>query len=696
MKASEQPFLKFLQGTNQFVVPIYQRRYNWTTDECGQLWSDIVRIVKGDYPGGHFVGSIVYIESGLFQVGPVPKLLIIDGQQRLTTLSLLIAALARDLAAKDSGSDISARKLTNYYMVNSEEEGDERKKLVLTRGDRETLGALLDERDLPEPHARRIVQNFEFFAEKIREADLDPDELYDRGLQKLMIVNIALDRTHDNPQLIFESLNSTGLALTQTDLIRNFVLMALEPEQQENLYSNYWYPMEQSFGAEADAGLFDRYVRDFLTLRTGRIPNIDQIYSAFKEYTRESPQTVTELLAELHRFSRYFVSMALEREQDAGLRNALIDINTLRVDVAYPFLLHVYDLYARNGIEAKDLLRILRLIETYVFRRVICGIPTNTLNKTFASLSSLVVPGNPVESIEAAFLLKDSYRRFPADEEFSREFVAKDIYNLRSRNYLLRKLENHGRKEIADVESYTIEHVMPQNPDLSQEWKEALGPDWEEVRARYLHTIGNLTLTGYNSELSDRAFKDKRDMVGGFRDSPIRLNQDLAKLKTWDRAEIERRGGSMAKRALQIWASPVLAEPVLELYRPTALDTDEHYGLSDHPHLTGPVLALFEELRKRILNIDSSVREDVRKLYIAYKSASNFVDVIPQGTALKLSLDLTIGDLNDPQGIARDVSGIGHWGNGSVEVRLATSNQLDYVMDLVHQAYEQQSEVAES
>jgi uncharacterized protein with ParB-like and HNH nuclease domain/predicted transport protein len=696
VKASEQPFLKFLQGTNQFVVPIYQRRYSWTTDECSQLWDDIVRIVKGNYPGGHFVGSIVYIESGLFQVGPVPKLLIIDGQQRLTTLSLLIAAFARELKRTNPESDISERKLVNYYLVNPEEEGDEHRKLILTRGDRETLDALLDARPLPDLTARRLRNNFEFFVEKIRHSEIPPDDFYDRGLQKLMIVNISLDRTHDNPQLIFESLNSTGLELTQADLIRNFVLMALEPGQQEELYNNYWYPMEQSFGTDAYAAYFDRFVRDFLTLKTGRIPNIDKIYVAFKEYARESKKSVGELVAELHRYSRHFVSMALEREPDGKLNAAIADINTLRVDVAYPFLLHAYDLYDRGALVRDDLHKILRVVESYVYRRVICGIPTNTLNRTFASLAAQMHASNPVESIEAAFLMKDSYRRLPRDDEFTREFVAKDVYNLRSRNYLLRKLENHGRKEYVDVETYTIEHIMPQNPDLSKEWRSDLGPNWEQVQARYLHTIGNLTLTGYNSELSDRPFKVKRDMEGGFADSPIRLNRDLAKLDMWNEHHIERRARQLAKLAVEIWGIPRLSDAVIDLYRPEAAAAERGRSIEDHPHLRGVNLRLFEDIRQRILNIDSSVSEEVLKLYIAYKSASNFVDVIPQRSGLKLSLAISLEELHDPKARARDVSAIGHWGNGDVEVKVGSSQDLDYAMGLIRQAFDRQSEAADA
>lgn len=694
MKASEKAFLKFLQGTNQFVVPIYQRTYSWTIEECAQLWDDIVRTAKEKKPGGHFVGSIVYIEKGIFQVSTVPELLVIDGQQRLATLSLLIAALARAAKAAGDSSDMSYKKLMNYYLLNSEESGKERYKLVLTQADRDTLTSLVDEGDLPKMASRRLVRNFDYFTEKIKQVDLTSDQLFE-GLSRLIIVDISLDRTHDNPQLIFESLNSTGLELTQADLIRNFVLMGLEPADQESLYSKYWFPMEQEFGDEGYTLYFDRFMRDFLTLRTGRIPNIDRVYVAFKEYAHASGLSIPALVSEISRHAQYFVSLALEREPDPEIRATIRDINTLRVDVAYPFFLHLYELREQGHLESQELLGILRVVESYVFRRLVCGVPTNTLNKTFAALSGQLVSSSPLESLEAAFMLKDSYRRFPDDEEFGAAFAAKDVYNLRSRNYLLRKLENHGRKEHVEVETYTIEHVLPQNADLSSAWQEDLGPDWKDVQARLLHTIGNLTLTGYNSELSDRSFKEKRDMAGGFRDSPIRMNRDLARLETWNETEIKKRAARLAKKALEIWRAPHLAPEVVDLYRPAPPSDAQVYHLSDHPHLQGSTLALFSELEKRVLNIDSAVREEILKRYIAFKDTTNFVDVIPQSGRLKLSLNLRMDELTDPKGLARDVAGLGHWGNGDVELTVSSPDQLDHAMYLVHQAYDRQSESSE-
>lgn len=339
-----------------------------------------------------------------------------------------------------------------------------------------------------------------------------------------------------------------------------------------------------------------------------------------------------------------------------------------------------------------DLIEVVRLVESYVFRRAIAGIPTNILNKTFAALSRELDKDNYLESLRATLLLKESYARMPTDEEFRGTFVVKDVYNFRSRNYLLRKLENFEHKEPIDVDSYTIEHVMPQNPDLSPEWQEVLGAEWKTVQERWLHTPGNLTLTGYNPELSDRPFQEKLTIRGGFRDSHLRLNHYLAKLEHWNEDEIQERAELLADLALKIWPTPKLPEETLAKYRKTKAKAGTVYTLEDHPALKGPIGPVFEEFRKRVLNLDAGVHEEVRKQYIAYKLATNFVDVVALKSELKLYLNTTLAELNDPHELGRDVSGVGTWGNGDVEVRLSSINQLEDVMLLVRQALDRQSE----
>ncbi len=547
MKATEVKLLPFLQGTKQFVIPIYQRTYSWKTTQWQQLWNDVRRIAVDEGVSGHFVGSVVYVEKGLYQLSAVPQVLVIDGQQRLTTITLLLAALGKAIEERGGATSTNRKKITNYYLVNGEEEGDLRHKLVLTQSDRETLARIVDGTELPEVASARVVEAYRFFEEQIRKSGVDLDVLF-AGISKLIVVDIALDRERDNPQLIFESLNSTGLDLSQADLIRNYVLMGLDTQEQADIYRTHWYPMEQRFGHAEYTALFDRFMRDYLTVKTGRIPNIDAVYTAFKAYVQDtSAGAMREAVAEVARFSTYFVNLALGREPDAEIRGVLDDINTLKVDVAYPFLLEVYDDYARGRVERAGFIAILRLVESYVFRRAICGIPTNSLNKTFATLAGEIDKERYLESARAVFLLKDSYRRFPHDDEFRAELLVKDIYHLRVRNYVLRKLENHGRKERVNVEDFTIEHILPQNEQLNAAWREELGAGWQEIQAKYLHTLGNLTLTAYNSEMSDRPFAEKRTMDGGFADSPIRLNRGLAKLEHWNAAAIEGRAGELVE-----------------------------------------------------------------------------------------------------------------------------------------------------
>lgn len=689
MKASETNFLKFMQGTKQFVIPNYQRKYSWTIQQCRQLWNDIVRAAEDDQLKGHFVGSIVYIEKGLYQISSVPQLLVIDGQQRMTTLTLFLLALGMAIEDSDQTYDITRKKIMNYYLVNSDEEDELFYKLVLTQSDKNTLAHLLADKNLPDEHSQRVSENYSFFVDVIKKSGMDLNKLF-RGISKLIVVDIALDRDHDNPQLIFESLNSTGLDLTQADLIRNYVLMKLEPKEQNEIYMDYWYPMEKSFGNLNDSTLFDRFMRDYLTVKTGRIPNINDVYSSFKEYVYNLKGSTIELIvSDIYRYSKYFVKLAFQTEADKDINQVLIDINTLKVDVAYPLLLELYDDYEGQKLHKNEFVTILRMVESYVFRRAICGVPTNSLNKTFATFSKEIDKANYLESVCAALILKDAYKRFPNNEEFAKELIIKDVYNFRNRNYLLRKLENHNRKEIIDIETYTIEHIMPQNNNLSIQWRQELGSNWEEVQSSYLHTLGNLTLTRYNSELSDRPFKEKRDMDGGFADSPLRLNKGIGKLDAWNADEITKRAKLLADQALLVWEYPQLPSDILMKYKNPKPDSQSvMYTIADHPELQDNILNLFDNLRKRICNLDSSVREEFKKLYIAYKTTTNFVDIVPQKNRLRLSLNMAFSEVNDPKGICKDVTNLGRWGNGDVEVGIDSVDQIEDIMFLVKQAFE--------
>ncbi len=696
MKAVEAKFLNFLKESPQFVIPIYQRTYSWTERECRQLWDDIVRAGENDAVSAHFVGSIVYIEKGLYTITSHSPVLVIDGQQRLTTVTLLIAALANALEqghgeSKEPIDGFSPRKLRHYYLLNPEEEGERRYKLMLSQTDSKSLIAIVDRKAQPKDHSVKIVENFKLFESWIagRRGDLPA---VCKGLAKLVVVDIALDRDQDNPQLIFESMNSTGRELTQADLIRNFILMGLEPKLQSQLYNDYWRPMEMDFGQEAYGAYFDGFMRHFLTVKTGEIPNVREVYEAFKSYTRSSKvisNDIEGLVADIRAYAGYFCAMALGAERDRSLRQAFQDLRELRVDVAYPFLLELYHDYGNGVLSKADFLAAVRLVESYVFRRAICAIPTNSLNKTFATFSKALKKDRYLESIQAYLLLLPTYRRFPDDSEFRREVQTRDLYNFPRRSYWLRRLENHERKEPIAVDEYTIEHILPQNEHLPTAWKEAIGSDWERVQSTWLHTLGNLTLTGYNSEYSDKPFSKKRDMTGGFRESPLRLNEGLGQLEEWNETAIKARAERLAKKAVQVWARPKLGTGVLEAYRGKV--SANGYTIADHQHLvSGSMRGLFEAFRKEVLALDPNVTEEFLKLYVAYKAETNFVDVVPQAKRLRLSLNMPYSDINDPKGLARDVTDLGRWGNGDVEVGLATLDELPYVMGLVRQSFERQ------
>ncbi|MBT7783697.1 MAG: DUF262 domain-containing protein [Anaerolineae bacterium] len=693
MKATEAKLLEFLKKSPQFIIPIYQRTYSWDEPECRQLWGDIIRTGENEAISAHFMGSIVYIEKGLYQVSSQSPLLVIDGQQRLTTIALVLEALARKLNGAEPVDGFSTKKIRHYYLLNPLEEGERGYKLLLTQTDKDSLLALMEQRDLPREFSIRIQKNFEFFEKNIQAMGDDLTALCN-GLAKLMVVDISLSRDQDNPQLIFESMNSTGRELSQADLIRNFILMGLEPEQQTRLYEHHWRPMEVAFGQEAYGKHFDSFIRHYLTIKTGDIPNLRKVYEAFKEHAHSpeiSASGVDELVADIHAYAEYYCAMALGQEQDKELGLAFQDLRELKVDVSYPMLLELYHDYSIGVLSKEDFERILRLIESYVFRRAVCSIPTNSLNKTFATFGRALKKDRYLESVMAHFLTLPSYRRFPSDDEYKREVQVRDIYNLRTRSYFLRRLENFGRKERVLVDEYTIEHMLPQNENLSKEWRTALGEDWKSVQETWLHTLGNLTLTGYNSEYSDRPFAEKRDMAGGFKQSPLKLNSGIGEIENWNESEIKKRAMHLAKEAVQVWQAPDLPEDVLATYK-TKEARSATYTIDDHDYLAqnAAMRPIFETLRKEILALDPVVSEEFLKLYVAYKAETNFVDVVPQAGRLRLSLNMAFNEIYDPKGLCKDVTNKGRWGNGDVEIALSSDEELPYVMGLVRQALEKQ------
>ncbi len=699
MKATESKFLPFIRKSPRFVIPIYQRTYSWTEKECQQLWDDIMRAGSDPNISAHFIGSVVYVQDGLYNVSIQAPLLVIDGQQRLTSVTLLLAALAKHLTSlpaedQEPADGFSPRKVRNYYLLNPDEDGEDRYRLTLAKVDRDTLRAIVTDNEQPKEHSARVMTNYEFFLRMLR-GGVNLAHVCE-GLAKLLIVDVSLDRTQDNPQLIFESMNSTGRELSQADLIRNYVLMRLEPDLQNYLYERYWLPMEGEFGQGSDT--FDGFMRHYLTLKLADIPKINRLYEEFKAYARRTEvrdRGVEALVSDMRDHAQYYAAVALCQESDLRLRAVFEDLREMRIDVAYPLLMQLYRDYRRGLLNAGELETAARIIESYTFRRSIVGIPQNALNRAFQTVMKSVRHDRYLESFLATFVLFTTQRRFPSDAEFKADLTRRDLYNQSRRSYVLRKIENHGRKERIVVGELTIEHIMPQNPALSVAWRTDLGPDWERVHSTWLHTLGNLTLTGYNSEYADRPFAEKRDMVGGFAQSPLRLNDGLGTVTQWNETAILDRANKLAELAATIWPMPKIALSALDAYRPSA-KIPSGYTYDDHKFLQIPEMQLlFDAFKREVLALDPMITEEILKYYITFRADTSVADVAVQKKWLRITINLAFDDLDDPRHIAKNVTEIGHHGKGDVQVHLGDPADIPYVIGLVRQSLERQMGVEE-
>ena len=566
MQAGETTLNKLLNTSRQFIVPIFQRNYSWQKNQYEQLWFDILRASKFKEKQNHFIGSIVYIDMGT-PAGRPQQLLLIDGQQRLTTISILLCAI-KDYVQKFNLETklINLAKIKNQFLYNSDEIDEDKYKLLLNVQDKETYIKLIDNTifTVNKP-ATNIIKCYEFFYERIEDFIKQYgqiDEIY-AGIFKLSLVSISLDKDSDNPQMIFESMNSTGKDLSQTDLLRNYLLMDLTPEKQTRLYKTYWKPMEELFGEDIyknDVNKFDYFIRDFLTLKsdTGHICKINNVYENFKRYYLDNNCEKFAVLKDLFTYAKYYACIDLLQENDDELKLYWQEFKKLDSHVVYPFLLKLYDDYSRQILIKEDFKKILQVVISYLWRRAICEIPTNSLSKTFATLYQAVDKDDYVNSIIKAFVFKSSYKRFSSDYEVREKLQTKDIYHFRLRKYLLEALENYYHKEPIDLNTanYTIEHIMPQNIEHNLSWQQMLGENWQEVHSLYLHTLGNLTITGYNAEMSNKSFGEKVNGESGFKHSHLKLNESIVQCDVWNKKAIQRRTNILTDIILKIWKYP--------------------------------------------------------------------------------------------------------------------------------------------
>ena len=693
MKADLCSFAKIINGTTQFIIPVFQRDYSWTEAECEQLWKDILQIASDRTDRSHFLGSVVYISTE-DALASFTRWLLIDGQQRVATLTLLLAAL-RDYIVKTGWSGTkdgpTAKRVEAYFLKNVEEEGDRRPKLVLRRHDQATLQAILDRDELPQNPSERIRDNYDWFRDKLN--DVDPEMLY-RGINRLRVVEVILDRVRDDPQLIFESLNSTGIDLSQSDLIRNFILMRLPEAEQTRLYETYWSKIEALFrGSERT---FDVFVRDYLALRSNatKQEKADKIYFAFRRAFRSigtEPKRLDELLENLLRFSRYHAAFSLGADSPETLR---VPLARLRHQVDVPAILimrlfECYDVHKTLGLDA--FANSIKLIESFVFRRAICGEQTRGYWQVFANLAYQIDPNRALESLAVGLArLRETYR-FPGDNEFFQALNDRDVYGKRVCFELLDRLENDGSRESTDTSNYSIEHIMPQNENLSAEWHNMLGADWATIQRQWLHRLGNLTLTGYNSKYSDRPFAEKKTISGGFEESSVRLNKYVREQEKWTPTQMKARGELLARRALSIWR-PLEVDAAL-VRAATIKDKRKRGKRKDvsKVQMTEQARSLFNQLRAKVIEIDTDIIELAEPHSVSYHGPEFFLEVLPRKNFLSLLLALDFNEVEDPRGIAKDASQrtffIYAQYDGDVYIHVWNADDIERALPIIRQAH---------
>ena len=577
MVGSAIKLVAYMQGSNKrFVIPVYQRNYDWKTENCKQLYDDLIKVIKSGRKS-HFFGSIVSVYD---PDGEHEEFLVIDGQQRLTTVSILFLAMHNALEngiVKSNKSNLSD-KIFKEFLVDEWADEETRIKLKPIKNDNAAFDKLFEN---SKEHIRdsNITINYNYFYDRIQKEEITIDELF-TAISKLEIINISLNND-DNPQLIFESLNSTGVGLSEGDKIRNYILMGLPTKTQNKYYNDYWNKIETN----TLYGVSD-FIRDYLSIKQQSIPSKNRVYFNFKEYVETKSIETEDLLVDLVNYSQWYKALLTGEEYSYTLKSCIKRLNRLETTVTRPFFLEVLRLKDENKLTLGEVEEIFLLTENYLFRRSICDLNTNSLNKIFLTLHKEIVKydgteNDYVEKFKYAILSKKERTRCPDDDEFIKAFCERQVYLMNSKNklYILERLENYGTKEDKEVYAhidsgdYTVEHIMPQH--LTPMWKKDLGNDYEVIHEEWLHRIANLTLTAYNSKYSNNTFIEKKSCKNGFADSGIRMNTYLAKLDKWTLRELEERNNYLGARALEIWKMPSTAfKPAEKQLDSCSLDDD--------------------------------------------------------------------------------------------------------------------------
>lgn len=674
MKGSECRLIEYMEGSKKrFIIPVYQRNYDWKTENCKQLYDDLVKVIKNKRRS-HFFGSLVSVYE---PSGRNTEFFVIDGQQRLTTVSLLLLAMynlikSGIITPKDVYLD---KQIYEDFLVDKYQPEETRIKLKPVKNDQKAFGKLFNDAD---EHIREsnLTTNYNYFYERIQKQEISIDELFD-AICRLEIINITLNN-EDNPQLIFESLNSAGLDLSEGDKIRNFILMGLPSKEQDEYYDKYWNRIEECTKYDVSS-----FVRDYLSIKQLAIPSQKKIYISFKDYVDQKSIETEELLKDLLAYAKRYEILLCGGTENKALDACIYRLNRLETTVTRPFFLEVLRLYDENKFDISEVSEIFLITENYLFRRAICDLPTNALNKIFSTLHREITryEGNDlgyVEKFKYALLSKKDRARFPDDDEFAERFTERPIYQMNSKNkiYIMERLENYSTLEDKDVYghcddgTYSIEHIMPQH--LTPAWIKVLGEDYEEIHEMWLHRIANLTLTAYNSKYSNSTFEEKKSMKNGFEDSGIRMNTYIAKKDRWTLSELEERNQYLMGRALEIWAAPTTT------FKPAVKQMDS-YTLDDDTSLSGRLIARFS-YKNTEQPVSSWVEMFQKVLQILYAEDKSVITKLAASTEDGLALNFTMNEADFKKTVEIG-DGIYVWTNTSTQTKLSVLNKVFKLYD---------------
>jgi predicted transport protein len=693
MHAQHRNFTDILMGNaTQFIIPVFQREYRWRDENCEQLWKDIVRVGSNPSLPEHFVGSVVYIGAADNAAG-FNRWLLIDGQQRMTTLTLLLTALRdhiRETGWKGDENGPTWEMIDDYFLRNHHLKGDRLLKLHLRLHDDATLTSLVTGGARPDSPSVTVIENYDLFRKLLHEED--PQVIFS-GINRLMLVDVRLDRGRDDPQLIFESLNSTGVDLSTSDLIRNFILMSLKEEDQTRLHTEYWSKIDNLF--RGNDRVFANFIRDYLALRTkpAKLPRADRVYGAFRtEFMGVGTDLdrLEGLLEDLLRRARQYAAFTIGSGTDDRSR-AFAHLRHLG-DVPAILIMRLLEAQeTRNSLSETELLEAVRLIESYMLRRAVIGAQSKGYGLEFAKVAYRIDDAKPLASLQAALAGMPAAYAFPEDAEFERALTEENLYQKRVRFHVLDALENRDRNEKVDTAGFSIEHVMPQNRNLHENWRRMLGENWQEVQKTWLHRLGNLTLTGYNASYSDRPLDQKQTIENGFRQSPIRLSEDLRYATVWTATEMEARGKKLAARALKIWPALNADTQMIRAMARAELKARAKRRDVDEVTMSKGARTLFDLLRDRIRSAFPEVIEMAEKKSVSYHDPEFFVELIPRAQGVGVLVGINYNEVDSPDDLVQDTTAqtfvVNATYSGGVLINVRNPEQADCAMKVITQAH---------